>query len=119
MLTDYMLILPLWSQNLAEKVHKDSWRPEWKAVADIALQLAEGIAYIHLKGILHRDIKPANILTGDLLRSSSGLSAEFHCLFPVAIPGMQPLHESCSYCSVHIRQSNNKEIWALKILTSP
>ena len=61
-----MLILPLWSQNLADRLHREKWRPGWPEVANTALQLAEGLAHIHSKGILHRDIKPANILSGSM-----------------------------------------------------
>jgi len=62
-----MLILPLLSMNLAEKLQLEGWRPEWGEVGSVALQLAQGLTHLHSCGILHRDIKPANVLTGQLL----------------------------------------------------
>jgi len=36
-----------------------------RGVAQIGYDLAEGLAYIHRRGIIHRDIKPSNILLAD------------------------------------------------------
>ena len=34
----------------------------WQSVAQIGLQVAEGLDYAHKQGVLHRDIKPSNLL---------------------------------------------------------
>ncbi|MEJ3405509.1 serine/threonine-protein kinase [Rathayibacter sp. YIM 133350] len=40
----------------------DERRPEPRAIAEIAAQVADALGYLHLRGILHLDVKPANIL---------------------------------------------------------
>jgi len=39
-------------------------RNEPELVLDVSRQIAEGLGYAHLNGIVHRDVKPANILIG-------------------------------------------------------
>src|SRR3954468_17120020 len=37
----------------------------WRAVLDIAIDLARGLAGAHRRGVLHRDVKPANAILAD------------------------------------------------------
>ncbi|MBL9101112.1 MAG: serine/threonine protein kinase [Myxococcales bacterium] len=37
-------------------------RPQWEYVRDIILQICDGLAAIHDRGIIHRDMKPANCM---------------------------------------------------------
>ncbi|HEX5185584.1 MAG TPA: protein kinase [Nitrososphaeraceae archaeon] len=46
-----------------------------KTILDIAIQIANGMQYIHEKGIIHRDLKPENILVKLEHRNSEVLSA--------------------------------------------
>lgn len=35
---------------------------QWQRILEIAIQVAEGLAYAHSRGVVHRDVKPANLL---------------------------------------------------------
>ena len=35
---------------------------QWERILEIVIQVAEGLAYSHSRGVIHRDIKPANLL---------------------------------------------------------
>jgi tetratricopeptide (TPR) repeat protein len=40
-------------------------RIPWRRAADIARQIAEALAAVHVQGVIHRDIKPANVLLAE------------------------------------------------------
>jgi serine/threonine-protein kinase len=46
---------------LSERADRAADRPRF---LDIALKVAQTIAYAHAKGVIHRDLKPANIMVG-------------------------------------------------------
>jgi len=50
-------------QSLKEKI--DSGALEIDKALDIAIQITQGLAKAHEKGIIHRDIKPSNIIVSD------------------------------------------------------
>jgi hypothetical protein len=35
---------------------------QWDLIVEIVMQVAEGLAYAHSKGVIHRDVKPENLL---------------------------------------------------------
>jgi serine/threonine protein kinase len=47
-------------ESLKEKIAKGPLEPE--EVFNIAIQVAQGLAKAHKKGIVHRDVKPANVI---------------------------------------------------------
>lgn len=47
-------------ESLKEKIAKDPLEPE--EVFNIAIQVAQGLAKAHKRGIVHRDVKPANVM---------------------------------------------------------
>ena len=47
--------------TLADQVRRSGPLP-LTAVASLAVQLAEALAYVHRRGVVHRDIKPSNLL---------------------------------------------------------
>lgn len=57
--------------------HPHYSRLRWETVVEYALQIADGLQYVHDRGKVHRDVKPENLLIGEnhkLLLSDFGLT---------------------------------------------
>jgi serine/threonine protein kinase len=49
--------------SLADWMEEGHVRPgQWQLIVEIVMQVAEGLAYAHSKGVIHRDVKPENLL---------------------------------------------------------
>lgn len=55
----YLVTELLEGQSLQERLEHGAWPP--RRAADVALQLAQGLAAAHAAGIVHRDLKPGNV----------------------------------------------------------
>ncbi|MGE5327067.1 MAG: serine/threonine-protein kinase [Deltaproteobacteria bacterium] len=60
--------------TLREALHPPSWTIE--AILRVGIQLADGLAAAHERGVVHRDLKPENIM----LKKDSGLVGHFKIL---------------------------------------
>ncbi|MDC0366928.1 protein kinase [bacterium] len=61
-------IMPLYKSDLLQFLNKE--RPTRRAVADILLQVADALRYVHKHNIVHGDVKCENILIGRICAQS-------------------------------------------------
>jgi hypothetical protein len=59
----FLVVEHIKGRSLAEIRREGPLDPE--RIASILMQLAEGVAAVHQRGLIHRDIKPANVILGD------------------------------------------------------
>jgi len=61
--------LPFFTMKLATggtlAQRKAEYGGNWRAIAELLVQLAEAVQFAHERGVLHRDLKPGNILFDD------------------------------------------------------
>eukprot|EP01063_Lacrimia_lanifica_P009560 TRINITY_DN16523_c0_g1_i1.p1 TRINITY_DN16523_c0_g1~~TRINITY_DN16523_c0_g1_i1.p1 ORF type:complete len:699 (+),score=257.43 TRINITY_DN16523_c0_g1_i1:91-2097(+) len=77
-LDNMMIVAELCKKGNLRYVLRQREKLMWAKKVDWCRQIAQGMAYIHAKGILHRDLKPSNIFiaTGDVVKIADfGLSA--------------------------------------------
>ncbi|MGB2805061.1 MAG: protein kinase [Candidatus Zixiibacteriota bacterium] len=56
----FMVLVYYEGETLKKKIKRGALKPD--QATDIAIQLAQGLAKAHEKGIVHRDVKPANVM---------------------------------------------------------
>jgi serine/threonine protein kinase/WD40 repeat protein len=61
--------LPYFTMKLATggtlAQRKETYAGNWRAIAELLIQLSEAVQFAHERGVLHRDLKPGNILFDD------------------------------------------------------
>lgn len=60
--SDYMVMELMQGVTLLEGISFSAGPMKWDAACDVICQAAEGLAYLHERGMVHRDVKPDNIL---------------------------------------------------------
>jgi len=73
-------------QTLRDRLNREKQLPVEDTI-QIAQQVAEALAYAHMKGVIHRDIKPENIL----LDKTGALVADFGIARAVSVAGGENL----------------------------
>lgn len=86
--TEYMVMELVPGVTLLEGINFSNGPMKWDAASDVICQAADGLEYLHDKGMVHRDVKPDNILIdaygnaklldfGLTLADESGFEEEF------------------------------------------
>ena len=82
-----MYALELCQASLDKFYRKDYAGPRLPSPANVLLQLAKGLAYIHLQKLIHRDIKPSNVLISSSTSPATIKWADFGFCKPVDSQG--------------------------------
>jgi eukaryotic-like serine/threonine-protein kinase len=61
---EYIVFEYVDGENLKELVRRSGPLPVRRAL-ELAIAIAEGLAFAHAQGVVHRDVKPQNVLLGD------------------------------------------------------
>ncbi|MBI3466717.1 MAG: protein kinase [Planctomycetes bacterium] len=75
--TPYVVMAFIEGRSLADRLEREGRLADPRAAVALAVQVAEGLAAVHDRGLIHRDLKPSNILldgAGDAFLSDFGLA---------------------------------------------
>jgi tRNA A-37 threonylcarbamoyl transferase component Bud32 len=107
-----MTVMELCARSLDDYAHSEEV-VGWEKKVELCRQMAQGLAYLHSKGIMHRDFKPGNVLL-DAHDCPKIAGASLQSLLPLLAPPLLPLLTLIAAAFAHNHLLRGCRLWTRK-----